>query len=69
MDTNIATERAYSADFWSAGEEPAPSARPECKAAFPLNRGEALILVLLLSLGLSAATWGAIALLAMGGRW
>jgi hypothetical protein len=69
MDRNIATERAYSADFWSVGEEPAPSARPECQAAFLLSRGEALILVLLLSLGLWAATWGAVALLAMGGRW
>jgi hypothetical protein len=69
MDRNIATERAYSADFWSAGEEPVPSARSECKAAFPLSRGEGLILVLLLSLGLWAATWGAVALLAMGGRW
>jgi hypothetical protein len=36
---------------------------------FLLSRGEALILVLLLSLGLWAATWGAVALLALGGQW
>ena len=69
MDRNIATERACPADFWIIGEELSPSSRSERKAAFWLSRGEALILVLLLSLGLWAATWGAVALLAMGGRW
>jgi len=69
MDWNTATERACSADSWSVGDEPSPSARSECEAAFPLSRGEALILVLLLSLGLWAATWGTVALLALGGRW
>jgi hypothetical protein len=41
----------------------------ESKAAFSLSRGEALILVLLLSFGLWAAIWGGVALLATGGRW
>ena len=50
------------------GKRTAPSPRSEMRAAFRLSRGEALILVLLLSLGLWAATWGAVALLAMAGR-
>jgi hypothetical protein len=41
------------------------SLRSVCEAAFSLSRGEALIMVLLLSLGLCAAIWGAVALL----RW
>jgi hypothetical protein len=69
MDSNIATERACPAASWSVGEEPSSSPRSECKTAFLLSRGEALILVLLLSLGLWAATWGAVALLALGGQW
>jgi hypothetical protein len=69
MDWNNATERAGPADCWSVGEEPSLSPGSECNAALRLSRGEALILVLLLSLGLWAATWGAVALLAIGGRW
>jgi hypothetical protein len=69
MDRNIAAERAYPAEFRISGEEASPSPRSECRAALRLSRGEALILVLLLSLGLWAATWGAVALLAVGGRW
>jgi hypothetical protein len=69
MDRNIATERACPTDFWSVGEEPSTSFRSECRAAFRLSRGEALILVLLPSLGLWGAIWGAVALLAVGGRW
>ena len=69
MDGNTATERVCLAESWSVGEEPPLSPRSECKAAVWLSRGEALISVLLLSLGLWAATWGAVALLAVGGRW
>jgi hypothetical protein len=69
MDRNIATERVCLADSWSVGEEPSTSFRSKSKAAFPLSRGEALILVLLLSFGLWAAIWGVVALLAVGGRW
>jgi hypothetical protein len=69
MDRNIGSERAWPSDFWSVAVEPSPSVRSEPKAVLWLNRGEALVLVLLLSFGLWAAIWGAIALLAVGGRW
>jgi len=69
MDSNIATERACPAPSWGVEEEPSSSLRSECKTAFWPSRGEALILVLLLSLGLWAAIWGAVALVAVGGRW
>jgi hypothetical protein len=69
MDRNIATERACPADFRSVGEEPSTSFRSKSKAAFPLSRGETLILVLLMSFGLWAAIWGVVALLAVSGRW
>ena len=69
MDRNTAIEPACLVDCWSVGKEPARSPRSEMRAALRLSRGEALILVLLLSFGLWAATWGAVALLAMAGRW
>ena len=65
MDRSTASEDAS----WGDRDGPTPSDQSGCKAAFRLSRGEALILVLLLSLGLWAATWGAVALLAVGGRW
>jgi hypothetical protein len=69
MDRNTTIEPACLGDCWSVGKEPALSPRSEMRAAFRLSRGEALILVLLLSFGLWAATWGAVALLAVGGQW
>jgi hypothetical protein len=68
MHSNIATERALPADAWSVGKEPSPSSPIGTQTAFRLSRGEALILVLVLSLGLWAATWGAVALLALGAQ-
>ena len=56
MNRNIGMELAYPADFWSIGEEPSPSVRSEA-AVWP-SRGEALVLVLLASVGLWAAIWG-----------
>ena len=41
-----------------------PSLRAEQKDALWLSRGEALVLVVLLSFGLWAALWGAVALVA-----
>jgi hypothetical protein len=46
-----------------------PSLRAEHQTPLWLSRGEALVLVLLLSFGLWAAIWGLVALLAVGGRW
>jgi len=68
MDSNIATrERGCPVDFWSVGVGPPPPTGSESEAVFSLSRGEALIFVLLLSFGLWAAIWGAVALLAMSG--
>ena len=64
MDRDIGSERPLPSDFWSVAVEPSPSLP---KAVLWLSRGEALILVLLLSFGLWATIWGAIALLAVGG--
>jgi hypothetical protein len=66
MDGNITTGRARPADFWNAGEEVLPSLGAEHKAGLWLSRGEALVLVVLLSFGFWAAIWGAVALLAAG---
>jgi len=68
MGRNIAAEQGYPADFWSGEVEPSPS-RSERNPAFWLSSGEALILVLLVSFGLWAAIWGAVALLAVGSWW
>ena len=65
MNRNIGSEGAWPSDFWSVAQEPSPSVPT---AVLRLSRGEALILVLLLSCGLWAAIWGAVALLAVGGR-
>ena len=65
MDQKSGSERAWPSDFWSIATEAFPSFRSEREAA-SLSTGEALILVLLLSCGLWAAIWGAIALLR---RW
>jgi hypothetical protein len=69
MDGNITTGRARLADFSNAGDEALPSLRAKHQTPLWLSRGEALVLVLLLSFGLWAAIWGVVALLAVGGRW
>jgi hypothetical protein len=66
MDGNIMMGRARPADFWNAGEKALPSLRAEHKTAPWPSRGEALVLVVLLSFAFWAAIWGAIALLAAG---
>ena len=63
-DRNIGSERAWPPDFWSVAVEPWPSVP---KTILWLSRGEALILVLFLSLGLWAVIWGALSLLALCG--
>jgi hypothetical protein len=70
MDKNIGSEGAWPSDFWNAGDQVLPSLRAEHKTPLWLSRGEALVLVLLLSFGLWAAIWGVVALLlTVGGRW
>jgi hypothetical protein len=66
MDGNITMGRARPANFWDAGEEALLSLRAEHKTASWPSRGEALVLVVLLSFGFWAASWGAVALLAAG---
>ena len=68
MDRNTGLERPWPSDFRSIETESLLSFRSKRKATLWLSTGEALILVLLLSFGLWAAIWGAIALLAGGGR-
>jgi hypothetical protein len=64
MDGNITRGPARPADFWDAGEEALLSLRAEHKTALGLSKGEALVLVVLLSFGFWAVMWGAVALLA-----
>jgi hypothetical protein len=66
MDRNIGSVRACPSDSLSIETEALPSARSESKAVLSLSRSEAMILVLLLSFGLWAGIWGAVALLATG---
>jgi hypothetical protein len=68
VDRNIRLERPWPSDFRSIETESLLSFRSERKAALWLSTGEALILILLLSLGLWATIWGAVALLAGEGR-
>ena len=49
------------------GRATTPPRRSDGDPTFALNRGETLILVLLLSLGLWGLIWGAVSLLAMCG--
>jgi hypothetical protein len=60
---NSATEGACPAYSWRVTKEPSRSLGSERKPGFWLSGGEALILVLLLSLGLWAVIWGSVALL------
>jgi len=69
MDKSIGPASAWPSDCWSVAVAPSPSVRSQRKAVLWLSRGEALILVLLLSFGLWAAIWGTIALLAIAVRW
>jgi hypothetical protein len=69
MHRKIAMELAYPTDFWAIEEESPPSLRSECKPSVWLSREEALVLVLFASVGLWAAIWGVIALLAVGEGW
>jgi len=53
--------------FLQGSHEPSPSSRSESHSTLQLSRGETLILVLLLSLGMWALIWGAVSVLAACG--
>jgi len=67
MDGSPGSECARSTNSYAAGHEPSSFRQMGCGATLQVSRGEALILVLLLSLGLWALTWGALSLLALCG--
>jgi hypothetical protein len=64
MDRKSVSQWVYSAACWRVRHEPSSSSCSECDLALRLSRGETLILVLLVSLGLWALIWGAVSLLA-----
>ena len=64
MDRNTALHRVCSAASCRVRHPPPlPFLRSECSSTLQLSRGEALILVSLLSLGLWALIWTAVSLL------
>lgn len=68
MESKAALQRICSAA--SCGVKPSVSSRSECELTPWLSRGDSLILVLLLSLGLWALIWAAVCVWAAWGlRW
>jgi hypothetical protein len=67
MDRKSASQWVHRAAFCEVRHEPSPSSRAESDPTLRLNRGETLIFVLLLSLGLWALIWGAVSVLAACG--
>jgi hypothetical protein len=67
MDRNTGSECSRSTNSCSVRHAPSSSGRMGWGRTLQLSRGEALILVLLLSLGLWAAIWAALSLLAAYG--
>ena len=63
MDTKTALQRVGSAPSSISQHPPSPFRRMECGLMLQLGRGEALTLVLVLSLGLWALIWAAVSLL------
>jgi hypothetical protein len=68
MDSKTSSQWLSSAAPWRVWHERSLSSNSQGDPARRLSRGETLILVLLLSLGLSALIWGAISLLAACGE-
>ena len=64
MDRKSVSQWVYSAASRRVRQESSPAARAECDLTLRLSRGETLVLVLLVSLGLWALIWGAVSLLA-----
>jgi len=67
MDRDIGSQQICSVPTRMMQHPPSSSSQIVCGPTLELSRGEALILVLLLSLGLWAALWGALSLLAQCG--
>jgi len=67
MDRNPGSECAGSTDSCAVGHRPSSFRQMGCRATVQVSGGEALILVLLLSLGLWALIWAALSLLALCG--
>jgi hypothetical protein len=63
MDRKSTWQRVSSAASGKVRHEASPSLRSEPDATLRLSRGETLILVLLLSLGLWALIWGGVSVL------
>lgn len=62
MDRKTTLQWVYPASSGKVRHGPSPS-RSECEPTLPLSRGETLILVLLLSLGLWALIWAGVSIL------
>ena len=63
MDRKITLQWIYPAASGKVRHGPSPSSRSECESSLQLSRGETLILVLLLSLGLWALIWAGVSIL------
>ena len=63
MDGKAASQRVCPAVSCGGRHGLSPSRRSECEFAFGAGRGQTLVLVLLVSLGLWAMIWGAVSLL------
>jgi hypothetical protein len=63
MDRKATSQRVCPAASRRMWHRPSPSLRPRRAPTHQLNRGDTLILVLLLSLGLGAIIWAGVLLL------
>jgi hypothetical protein len=63
MDRKTTSQWIHPVDSSSVGHRPLPSSGLECEPTLRLSRGETLILVLSLSLGLWALIWAAVSIL------
>jgi hypothetical protein len=67
MDSKTTSQWVYPVASCAVRHGPLPSSTPECDPTPRLNRGETLLLVLLLSLGVWALIWAGISLFGADG--
>ena len=67
MDRKTTLRWVYSIASGRVRHGQSPSSRLECQSTLQLSRGETLVFVLLLSLGLWALIWAAVSLLGADG--